>query len=297
MCAVEQADLALFIRRYIRNDHDVQSGLLERQLVFQPCRSFDDPHAEHFADVDQLVMIAVDFFQTGDFLLRADTARNDAVNQRRAEQVLVFDPRCKLVSEVPVFDMLLDTLFQLFAVVVDQLARKNDQALFAGLEPLVQELRQLCREAVRRQLVVAAFRIVDDTSFGRVGDDVLQIVAFRQLHPLRIAHFFIGVHAAADRGDYALTIDLFAVLTAAEVERIQALLLVDQLCETRSDWLHQNAFSVPAGLLVRAVKEIIDKRAQKVAFAKLQNLFRRFFQNVSIIPGLFQNGIIQSFHY
>ena len=50
---VQDADLALLVRGDIGHDHDVDAGLLERQLVLQTIGAFDDPDAEDFADIQQ----------------------------------------------------------------------------------------------------------------------------------------------------------------------------------------------------------------------------------------------------
>ena len=102
--------------------------------------------------------------------------------------------------------------------------------------------------------------------------------------------------ATGDTGDNAFVIDLLAVFAAAQVQSVQALLLVDHLGKARGDGLDQNALAVPIGLLVGQIEPIIDKCAQEVTFAELQYFLGCILQNVAVVAGFCKNFIIQGFH-
>ena len=161
---------------------------------------------------------------------------------------------------------------------------------------MVQHLSQLAGEAGRGNILQLAGGVVDDAGLGGVGNDDLEIVAGGDLHHLTEALLLIRVQAAGDAGDNALVIDLLAVFTAAQVEGVQTLLLVDHLGQTRGDGLDQNALAVPVSLFVGKVEPIVNKCAEEVAFAELQDLFGGVFQNVAVIAGFRKNIIIQGFH-
>ena len=116
------------------------------------------------------------------------------------------------------------------------------------------------------------------------------------VHHLLKALLLIRVQAAGDAGDNALVIDLPAVFTAAQIQGVQTLLLVDHLGKTRGDGLDQNALAVPVGLLVGQIEPVIHERAQEVALAELQDLLRGVFQNIAVVAGFCKNFIIQGIH-
>ena len=76
MGTVQDADLALLIRSDIGHDHDVDAGFLERELVLQARGALDDPDAEHFADIQRLIVVAVGLFQGSQFFRVTDAARD-----------------------------------------------------------------------------------------------------------------------------------------------------------------------------------------------------------------------------
>ena len=153
VCAVQDADFALLVRNNIRYDMDVEAGFLERKLLLEPFRTFDVPYAEDFADIEKRIGVAVLLLESSDFLCVTDASGNDSVDERGAEEVLIFDPCCEIIAEFPVCDMLLYALLEFLAVRVDQLAGEDDDTLLAGFEALVKEDSQLGREGVRRQLI------------------------------------------------------------------------------------------------------------------------------------------------
>ena len=293
--AVKDAHLALLVGRHVGDYDAVEAGLLEGQLLFEPRGAFDVPDAEDFADVDELVVIAVLFVKARSFRGVFDAARDYAVYERRAEGAFAA-PFGEIFFKPPLRDVLFHALFELFPVVVDEFAGEYHDGLFAGLPTLVEHLRQLRREGRRRAVLFAACGVVYDAGFGGVRDDVLEVVRDRDFHHCVVVRLLIGVEAAADRRYDALAVDLLAVFASAQVERVEPLLLVYLLRESRRYRLHKDGFAVPSSALVGHVEPVVDEGAEEVAFAELQNLLRRFFEYVAFVAGAFENVIIESFH-
>ena len=296
--AVQDADLALLVRAHVGGHKDaaLKTGLAEGQHVVQLGITLDDPDAKDLADVQQGVSVAVLLLKLGDLLRVTDAARNDAVNQRTAEGAVLIDVLPEAVVQAPLVNVLVDALEQLLAVVVDQLAGQHDDALLACLVAVVQHLGQLAGEAGCGHVLQLAGGVVDDACLGGVGNDDLEIVAGGDVHHLLKALLLIRVQAAGDAGDNALVIDLMAVFTAAQIQGVQTLLLVDHLGQAGGDGLDQNALAVPVGLLVGQIEPVIHERAQEVALAELQDLLRGVFQNIAVVAGFCKNFIIQGIH-
>ena len=304
MGTVQDADLALLVGGNVRHDHDVDASLLERELVLQTGRALDDPDAEDFADVQNSIMVAVGLFQSSQLLRVTDAARNDAVHQSGAEGVGVVHPIDEGSVKVPVLCVVVAALLQLFAVVVDQLAGQDDQTLIGsaveGLVALIQHAGQLCGEAVGGHLIeLAVALVVSDASLGGVGYNSLQLLRAGQLQhfvPL-VAH--VGADAVGHAGDHPLCIDLLALLAAAQIQGVQALLLVDPVGHLGevADGLHQLDFAVVARFFVGDIIEVVHESAQEVALAELHDLDGSILQDVAVVASLFQNLVIQSFHF
>ena len=296
--AVQDTYLALLVRAHIGGNEDVilEASLAEGQNVVQLGVTLDDPDAKDLADIQQRVSIAVLGFQFSNFLRVADAAGNDAVDQRAAEGAVLVDVLLEAVLQAPLLDVLVDTLQQFLAVVVDQLAGQHDDALLACLIAVIQHLGQLAGEAGCGNVLQLAGGVVDDAGLSGVGDDDLEVVAGGNGHHLVKILFLIRVQAAGHAGDHALVIDLFAVFAAAQIQGVEALLLVDHLGQAGGDGLDQHALAVPVSLLVGQVEPVVNESAQEVALTELQDLFGGIFQDITVIAGLFQNLVIQSFH-
>ena len=248
-------------------------------------------------------MVAVGLFHGSQLLGVADAARNDAVHQSGAEGVGIVHPVNELSFQIPVLGVVVAALLQLFAVVVDQLAAQDDQTLIgSAVESLValeQHAGQLCREAVGGHLVERAVALgVSNAGLGGVGYNGLQLFGAGQSQHFVPLAVHIGAHTVGHAGDHALCIDLLALLAAAQVQGVQALLLVDPVCHLGevADGLHQLDLAVVAGLLVCNIVEIIHESAQEVALAKLHHLNGSILQDVAVVASAFQNLVVQSFH-
>lgn len=177
--------------------------------------------------------------------------------------------------------------------IVNQLAGEDDKSLAwlraELLEAAIQELRQLCRIGGRRRFGELAGFIISDTGLGGVAGDETQLRIIRTCHNSLIIR--IAVQATAHAGNNALLVNFFAVLKAAEIQRVQTVLIVNDLCQIKcsrrgGNRLHQNNLGVEACVFVHHINEVIYECTHEIAFAKLQNAFRCIFQHISVISRL-----------
>ncbi len=264
-------------------------------------RTFDDPEAKDFAGVQYLIDIAVLLIDLVSLCTRI--AGYNAVYQRGTEGVFLLNPLDEVIAQIPLTSIAHNAFLQFLAVVVNQLTSKNDEA-FAWLsaellETTIQELGKLCRIGGRRSFGELTGLIICDTSLCSVAGDEAQFRIVGTCHYSFV--ICIAVQAAAHTRNHALLIDLLAVLETAQVQCVQAVLIVDNLCKIKcsrwgSDWLYQNNLGVKACVLVHHVDEVINKCTHEIAFAELQNAFRCMFQYISVIAGFFQCLIRQMLH-
>ena len=263
----------------------IYAGLLEGELVLQPLRSLNVPDTEDLSDILKSVLIAVCRVHCRILCCIADTSGYNAVHQCGAEQAILLDIALKVLAVAPVVRMPENILFQLLSVGIDQLAGKENNTRLSGLEALIEQHGNLCREACRRKLVGRAGRIVGDACLCRVRCHILQLIracnAADLIPVLSIIRIVAGVHG----GDDSLPIYLFSVLRAAKVQGIKSLLLIDILRQALGDRLCQRNLSVPVRLFIGHVEPVIHECAKEVSFAELQHLHRRcaLIQNVSVV--------------
>ena len=150
---------------------------------------------------------------------------------------------------------------------------------------MIQNLSQLCREAGRRAVILLAGRIILDTSLGGVGNDDLKIVACCNLHHFLVVSLLIRIQAVCNAGNHALVIYLLAILASTQIQGVETFLLVDHLCQSRSNRLYQTTLSVPSSLLICKIEPVIYECTKEISLTKLHNLYRSVLQNVAIITG------------
>ena len=106
----------------------------------------------------------------------------NTVYQCRAEIIFILQPCLKIISQVPQICVLLAALQQLLAVVVNQLAGKNNEARQSQLESLVKQLSQLARERMSRSILKLVIAFKADTCLSSVGNDKAEIRVLSQCH-------------------------------------------------------------------------------------------------------------------
>ena len=275
MGAVEDADLALLVRGDIRGHKDArQTGLHEGQTLLERLVALDAPHLEGLAHGQEGILVAQTLGNRSGLLGVADAAGNDGVDERGADGAVIGHPLRELVLPAPVAHVLVHDAQQLLAVVVDELAGEHDDARLTGSPAVVEHLGELGGEARGRHVVGLAGRVVGDAGLGGVGDNDLQVIGDGDLHHGAVVVLAVRVEAAAASADHAGLIDRVAVLLAAHQHGVQVVLGIDAVGKAKgaADGLHHDDLAVPAGSLVAHVKEAIDKGAQEIALAKLQDL-------------------------
>ena len=274
MRAVEHAHLAQLVRGNVLCEDDVAARLLEGQFVLNPGRAFDDPQAERLGGVEHVVAVAEFFVERLGFAARI--TGHDAVHQRGAEDVLGLQPGLEFLGQTPLLGGLHAALFQIAAVVIDQLAGQKDEAraLLAAKsgEALVEQAGQLAGIGSLRLVVEAVLTGVNDAGFGGVGDDDAHIRVVRQR---QIAlEILVRGQAALDALDDALVLAGLAVHLTAENQGIQAVLLVEHGNHAALDGLHDHHAGIHAGLFVGHIDHPVTESAQKTALAELNHTFR-----------------------
>ena len=274
---VEEAHLARAVGLHVGRVDDVDARLPERQLPLEveAGRRLDHEEVERFAADEHLVPLA-ELLLVARGGLGIGTARDDAVDERRAEDAVVPDVGLER-SVRRVGQMLQDALLEIVAVVLDQLARDEDKS---GKPRGVTRLQQA--EDLRRERVLALH--VLDARLRRIRDDEAERRQRRVLLEIRrevdalhgrdlldLLHRLAADHAPKAR----------VVLAAA---RVQDLRRHAQLVANRLDDLH---LAVEAGPVVHLLNHPVDETAQEVALAELQNLRFHHFTFLTFSPECF----------
>ena len=124
MCTVEDANLALLVWLVVVGNQNRQTSFCKRDFVMNGLRALDDPEAKDFAGVQNLIDIAVFFVNLVSFCTRI--TGYDAVYQRRAEGVFLFNPCDEIVAQIPLTSVAQNSLFQFLADIDIQLAGEDD---------------------------------------------------------------------------------------------------------------------------------------------------------------------------
>ena len=278
---IEEGNLSLMIGSLALSDEYMETSLLSGELLTKGSashvgRTLDNPEVEDLGLDHQVVGIAGTLLQLGDVL--AWEAGNDAVNEGSANVAVLVEPLlecCIVLAEVilPELDVLLDAILEVMSVEEDQLARHDDEALLGvaieGLEATEEELCELA--GIRRSWSIGelAVGIKSDTSLGGVGDDETDVRLIGQSHECSI--LAVWIEGAADDIHTVEGINGLAVLTALQVDVIEAVLAIEPLHHTTFDWLNDNNRSVEVGLLVHIPDDPINKCTEEVTFTKLDD--------------------------
>ena len=232
--------------------------------------AFDHEEVEDFAAVDQVVLIAEFFAPVGGLVARI--SGDDAVDQRVHEGALLLDVVLESGPELPVGGVAEDAVTQRRTVLVDELAGDEHQPLLPRLEPLEEQAGELGRIGDLRFAGGVGFRLVFDARLGGVREDQLQIGRDGALDDrLPVA---VGLETPLDAGDDALVFGWGAVLHAAEDQRVEPVLRVDEVGGALRQRLNQLDHSVELARFVGLVDHPVDEGAQEVAFAELHDLDR-----------------------
>ena len=177
MRTIQNANLSLLIRLVIVCDQNWKICLVDREFLQDRLWSLNDPEAERFSGIEQLILIAKLSADCVRFL--AWVSGHDTVDQRRTEQIFFPDPVRKCSAELPLVGIAQDAVLQLFSIIINQLTGKNQEAFSLlhseFLKPAVKKLRQLSGKRAGRSVSKLTGRIVYDTGFSCVGDEKTQL--------------------------------------------------------------------------------------------------------------------------
>ena len=256
MRAVQEADFARAVRRLVVGEEDIEPGGLRREFLFDLGGSFDHEEEERFAAVEELVLDAELFAVFRG--VGARIARDDAVDERAAEDALVLD----VADDFRIGEVLQDAFAELLPVVLDELAGDEDQAAEAGFRAGGDELRDLRGERV-------GVGTVFDARLGRVREDEPQVWVqrgFDDLVPLGG-----GIEAALHAVDLLDLLDHLSVLHAAQDHVVEAALGVDDVAHALRKRLDDLHGGIEHAGFVHAVDHPVDERAQEIALAELED--------------------------
>ena len=215
-------------------------------------------------------------------------AGHDAVDERAGDDAVIVHPGLELRLEIPELDVLVDAVLEVLAVMVDELDRQHDEALVMStverLESAIEELGQLGRIGFRRRIGQFLRALVYDAGLSRVRYDELQRIDIGQRDHLLIVA--VGAYDLIDAFDDAVLFIGFAVLIAAQADGIEILLLFEEALHAGAVLLDrddEHRAGVEAIGLIGAVYTIVDKRAQEIALAELDEFYRMFFRRIEIL--------------
>ncbi len=263
--AVEHADFTQLVGLYVIGKND-GVHFVQGQFVFHTFGPFDHPQAKGLGG-DQLLVFIADFFKNAGHFI-AGEAGDDAVHQGGTENVFFFDPADERIPQVPLGRGFQNGFLQEIAVIVDQFAGKQDEALLFQQEALVHKPGQLAGEGSLGSIVVTVLAGVDNAGFGGVGYDEAQIVIFCQGQVL--VKFLIDLYGIDHAAHNAGLFHVAFFFTAPEHHGVQVILLPQHIHHTSVQRLGNANAHIGVFGIVQVINHFIHEGAQKIAFAKLQ---------------------------
>lgn len=159
------------------------------------------------------------------------------------------------------------------AVEEDELAGHQDESLRGvaaeGLVATEQQLRQLAGIAAGGFVVELAGGVEGDASLGGVADDEADLGLVGKGHEGLVLG--VEVQRAADDVDAVEAVDDLAVQLALQVHVVEAVLAVQPVHHALLDGLYHDHAGVEVGATVHVPDDPVNKAAQKVAFAELDD--------------------------
>ena len=142
--AIQQSYLTFVVRSFRRNKQHIQSCLISRELFGNFLRSFNHPQMEDFSLNNQVIIVLQFFFDSSNIFARE--SRNNTVYQCCIYATSFFKPSLELITQVPQFNILINSFFQLMSIQENKFARENNQTLcfitIECFETMIQQLSQ-----------------------------------------------------------------------------------------------------------------------------------------------------------
>ena len=177
---------------------------------------------------------------------------------------------------LPKLDILVNAFLQVVTVQENQLTRHQNHTLsWITLEELIameQQLNQLTWIRCSRSICKLASVIECNTSLRCIRDDETHLWLLSQSHECLVLR--IWIQCTADYIDTLQCIDSLAVLLTLKVYVIEAVLTVQPVNHTTSQWLNYNDRTVEVGLLVHIPYNPIYECTEEVTFTKLNDSLR-----------------------
>lgn len=140
-------------------------------------------------------------------------------------------------------------------------------------EAFEQQPGQFRRITYRRGIVKTVPGMVADTGLGGVGEDKTDIRIVRQAQKFIV--IVVGANFAVYRTNKTRIANRFALfIQSANNRGIEAVLSAQRRREIAGDGSDDDHASIQVSMLVKQVNLPVNKRAQEVTFAKLDDTFR-----------------------
>ena len=198
---------------------------------------------------------------------------HDAIHQGRAESVLLFQPGLERLAQVPLVGGLEAALLQVAAVIVNQLARQQNEAgtlrSAEGGKALIKQAGQLAWEGRLGLAVKAVFAGIHDAGLRRIGDDHAHVLVVRQR---KVALKILirresALHALNDAG----ILHRLAIHLTAQNLGVQAVLFIQHADHAALDGLHDHNAGVHTGGFIGLINHPVTESAEEAALAKLNH--------------------------
>ncbi len=134
---------------------------------------------EYLSGVNKLVFISDDLRKLLGFV--SGIACADSVNKGIAEVVVVIEPVNEIVAKLPKLGILQNTFLEVIGVVVNKLAREQNEAVKARLEALIQKCSELCGIGLRRCIGKLFCAEVFNACLGGIGDNNTKVGVMSKL--------------------------------------------------------------------------------------------------------------------
>ena len=258
----------------VRDVNRVEADLMDRETLFDIGLFLEDEEVEIFPFYHVVVDVAEFFAQGREFVARE--TRDDAVDEGRGVMAILAEVGTESFVHAPCLGKTQQHFLEAVAVVVDELAREDGEAMSAAkrvITPLEQG-EQLPGEGnggFRFEVDGDVLFLEANAGFGRVGDDDFQILRFAIMEEGTI--IFIRVHEIVQDIDEAGVADGFSLLVdPLEDQGVEAILLFEFLDPAERQGLDDDHMPLILAGIVHLLDEPVDEGAQKIPLAKLHDL-------------------------
>ena len=157
----------------------------------------------------------------------------------------------------------------------NQFAREDNQPFapvtLKCLITMIKQLGQFARIRGSRSVFQTTSRIERDTRLRRIGNDEAHLRLFRQLQ--KGIKLRIRIQRPTDDVDARQAVYLLSFVQPLQINMIQAILCLQPVDHPMLNGLNNDHATIKFHLVIHLLNNPIDKRPQKIPFAKLDDTF------------------------